>query len=164
MLAREKLPRMVVLKQFIDKECVVSCSGLWLRCAREVLRQNQINTYEFSSAIRQLLNKGRQKKLNILLVGPTNCGKSFLLNPLELIFKTFANPATGKYAWVGLDECEIGYLNDFRWSAELIAWNDLLLLLEGQTVHLPRPKNMFSTDMCIDRLNTIPIFGTSKSY
>ena len=39
----------------------------------------------------------------------------------------------------------------------------LLLLLEGQTVHLPRPKNQFSTDLCIDRNSTIPFFATSKS-
>ena len=72
------------------------------------------------------------------------------------MFKCFVNPATGKYAWVGLDECEVAYLNDFRWSAEIIAWNDFLLLLEGQTVHLPRPKNQFATDMVIDRENTMP--------
>ena len=78
------------------------------------------------------------------------------------MYKAFMNPATGKYAWVGLDECEVAYLNDFRWSAELIAWNDFLLLLEGQTVHLPRPKNQFVTDMVIDRTNTMPIFATSK--
>jgi len=74
----------------------------------------------------------------------------------------FVNPATGRYAWIGLDECEVAYLNDFRWSAEIIAWNNFLLLLEGQTVHLPRPKNQFATDMCIDRNNTIPFFATSK--
>ena len=86
-----------------------------------------------------------------MLTGPTNCGKSFLLNPLELIFKCFMNPAAGKYAWVGLDQCEVAYLNDFRWSEELIKWNDFLLLLEGQTVHLPRPKNQFATDLEIER-------------
>ena len=75
--------------------------------------------------------------MNILLVGPTNCGKSFLLNPLELIYKTFVNPAMGRYVWIGLDECEVAYLNDFRWSGELICWNDFLLFLEGQTIHLP---------------------------
>jgi len=77
------------------------------------------------------------------------------------------NPATGKYAWIGLDECEVTYLNDFRWTPEIIAWiiawSDFLLLLEGQTVHLPRPKNQFSTDLCIDRTNKIPFFATSKS-
>ena len=49
------------------------------------------------------------------------------------------NPAQGKYSWVGLDEFEVAYLNDFRWNGETIAWNDFLLLLEGQTVNLPRP-------------------------
>ena len=72
------------------------------------------------------------------------------------------NPATGKYAWVGLDECEVAYLNDVRWSPELIKWGDFLLLLEGQTVHLPRPRNIFATDLCIQRDNTLPIFATSK--
>ena len=71
-------------------------------------------------------------------------------------------PVTGKYAWVGLDECEVTYLNDFRWSPELIKWSDFLLLLEGQTVHLPRPTNIFATDLCIQRDNTLPIFATSK--
>ena len=117
--------------------------------------------YVFSAAVRKLLLTGRQKYLNLLLVGPTNCGKSSLLNPIELIYKTFANPATGKYAWLGLYECEVAYFNDFRWSSELIAWNDLVLLLEGQSVHLPRPKNEYATDMCIDRTNTIPVFAAS---
>jgi len=73
------------------------------------------------------------KNNNLLITGPTNCGKSFLLNPLEIVFKAFVNPANGKYAWIGLDECEVAYLNDFRWSQEMITWSDFLLLLEGQT-------------------------------
>ena len=143
----------------LEKECLSQCHGEWLVCAKQVLQQNGINLYCFASALRQLLQKGRQKRLNVLLIGPTNCGKSFLLNPLD---KTFINPATAKYAWTGLDECEVAYLNDFRWSPELIDWSDLLLVLEGQTVHLPRPKNVFATDLCIPRENTIQIFATSK--
>lgn len=162
-LARQQKERLQVVMDFTHTECVNDCNGQWLTCAREVLRNNNINCYVFADAVRQCLVKGRQKHVNILLVGPTNCGKSFLLNPLELMFKSFMNPATGRYAWVGLDECELAYLNDFRWSAELIAWNDFLLLLEGQTVHLSRPKNQFATDMVIERENTIPFFATSKS-
>jgi len=112
--------------------------------------------------MRQALRKGRQKNNNVLITGPTNCGKSFLLNPLEIVFKAFVNPANGKYAWIGLDECEVAYLNDFRWSPEMITWSDFLLLLEGQTVNLPRPKNLYASDMRIDRSNTIPFFATSK--
>ena len=98
-----------------------------------------------------------------MLIGPTNCGKSFLLNPIELMFKTFVNPAIDRYAWVGLDECEVAYSNDSRWTPEIIAWSDFLLLLEGQTVHPPQPKNQFATDICIDRTNTIPFLATSKA-
>ena len=98
-----------------------------------------------------------------MIVGPTNCGKSFLLDPLELIFKAFANPATTKYSWTNLENKEVAFLNDFRWSPESIAWSDFLLLLEGQTVNLPRPKNQFASDPLIDRSNNLAIFATSKS-
>ena len=53
------------------------------------------------------LKNGRQKQNNIMLVGPINCGKSFLLGPLELICKTFMNPSATSYAWVGLKECKL---------------------------------------------------------
>ena len=98
-----------------------------------------------------------------MIVDPTNCGKSFLLDPLELIFKAFVNPATTKYSWTNLENKEVVFLNDFRWSPESIAWSDFLLLLEGQTVNLPRPKNQFASDPLIDRSNNLAIFATSKS-
>ena len=46
------------------------------------------------------------------------------------------------------------FLNDFRWSDKIIPWHDLLLLLEGQTVHLPATKSLFERD--------VPIFCTGK--
>lgn len=157
---REASCRISLIREAAAKEC--DCNGEWMRCSREILAKNHINAFVFASALRQCFIKGRKKNTNVLLVGPTNCGKSFLLNPVELIFQTFVKPATSRYAWVGLDECEVAYLNDFRWTPEIIAWSDFLLLLEGQTVHLPRPKNQFATDMLIDRTNTIPFFCTSK--
>ena len=41
-----------------------------------------------------------------------------------------------------------------------LPWHDLLLLLEGQLVHLPAPKSHFAKDMVFDR--DTPIFATSK--
>ena len=67
------------------------------------------------------------------------------------MFKAFVNPATGRYFWVGPDECEVVYLNDFRWSTEIIAWSDCLLVVK--TVHLTRPKNQYATDMYIKLKN-----------
>ena len=52
------------------------------------------------------------------------------------------------------------FLNDFRWSPQVLPWHDLLLLLEGQTVHLPAPKTRYSKDIVFDK--DTPIFCTSK--
>ena len=79
--------------------------------------------------------------------------KSFLLKP-------FTNPATATYAWVGIEQAEAVFLNDFRWSKELIPWNELLLLLEGDTISIPASKTHFRQDL---RLSVdCPIFATSK--
>ena len=51
--------------------------------------------------------------------------------------------------------------NDFRWSKDLIDWNDLLLLLGGETVTLPAPKNIYSKDIVISA--DVAIFAASKS-
>ena len=96
----------------------------------------------------------------MIIVGPANCIKTFLLNPLNKIFSTFTNPATTSYAWVGAELAEVIFLNDFRWTPEILAWKDFLLLLEGQTLHLATPKSHFAKDILFDR-NT-PIFATSK--
>ena len=52
-------------------------------------------------------------------------------------------------------------LQDFRFSKEVITWKDLLLLLEGETVKLPAPKNHFANDVVIS--SAVPIFATSKA-
>ena len=156
--------RIQVISETLNSDCVETCrEKYWLKCAKKILRNNKINQYFFASAMRNALIKGTQKN-NILIVGPTNCGKSFLLNPLELIFNAFVNPATTKYSWTNLENKEVAFLNDFRWSPGSIAWsNFLLLLMVGQTVSLRRPKNQFASDPLIDRSNNPVIFATSKS-
>ena len=156
--------RIQVISETLNSDCVETCrEKYWLKCAKKILRNNKINQYFFASAMRNALIKGTQKN-NILIVGPTNRGKSFLLNPLELIFNAFVNPATTKYSWTNLENKEVAFLNDFRWSPGSIAWSDfLLLLMVGQTVSLRRPKNQFASDPLIDRSNNPVIFATSKS-
>ncbi len=160
-LQREKTSRMELIRKVANGECAKACEGRWLECAKEVLVNNKVHPILFAAAVRELLLLGRGKYRNIIIVGPTNCGKTFLLKPLELIFTTFSNPAADKYAWVGADNCEIILLNDFRWSKELIEWKSFLLLLEGDVVKLPAPKNHYSTDVAIEK--DTPVFATSKS-
>ena len=79
--------------------------------------------------------------------GPANCGKPFIVSPLKVIYKAFSNPAPGSFARIGAEEAEIIYLNDFWWHPKIIAWPQFLQALEGDTVHLPAPKNLCSKDI-----------------
>ena len=69
------------------------------------------------------------------LHGSSNCGKSFILSPLKVIFKnTFCNPPTCSSAWIGDEEARVTFLNDLRWELKLIAWADLWQALERDAV------------------------------
>ena len=67
------------------------CLGKWLVMAIDILNRNGIDVTVFAEAVRILLEKGRGKYHNIYLKGPTNCGKTFLLDPLNVIYNTFSN-------------------------------------------------------------------------
>ena len=54
--------------------------------------------------------------------------------PTEKHVCNFCNLATETFAWVGAEEAEIVTLNDFQWKPSIIAWADMLLLLEGDIV------------------------------
>ena len=160
-LERQQKSRMQLLEAAAQGDCAEGCNGDWMQCAYEVTTNNKVHPYVFADSVRNLLEKGRGKGRNILIVGPASCGKTFLLRPLVKIFHTFCNPSIDKYAWVGADKCEIIFLNDFRFAHELIAWEKLLILLEGDIVNLPAPKNHYASDVCIQ--SDVPLFATSIS-
>ena len=156
----EMKSRMEILCEKLGDDGCPGCDKLWLNCAMEVLRNNKVHPFIFAAALRDLLINGRGKFRNLLIIGPTNCGKTFMLKPLEFIYDVFLKSANDKYAWVGADSTEVILLQDFRWSREMIPWNDLLLLL-GETVKLPVPKNQFLSDVFV--VKDMPIFACSKS-
>ena len=158
-LARKQKSRMELLREFLDKDCVENCNGQWLAYALQTLQRNNFGVGEFSTAVRRLLQLGRGKHRNILITGPSNCGKSFMLNPLTKVFRSFTNPAQGTFAWIGAEKAEVIYLNDLRWSEKLIPWNNFLQLLEGAEVHLQAPKNHSPEDIKFSQ--DTPIFATS---
>lgn len=160
-LERSKKTRIQLLEEAQTRECIENCEGRWLQCAKEVLTTNGIGVREFANAVYTLLQKGRGKYRNVMLIGPANCGKTFLLKPLNVIYHTFTNPASGTFAWVGVQQAECIFLNDFRWNDKIIPWHDLLLLLEGEPVHFPAPKTHFAEDILLD--SDTPVFATSKN-
>ena len=87
--------------------------------------------------------------------------RTFIFTSRQIFFKAFCNPATGSFAWMGADEAEIIFLNDFRWSANVIAWANLLHVLEGDVVHLLAPKNLYRTDFELSA--DMPFFAISDA-
>ena len=102
-----------------EHPCVCEHHGQWMAMAKDVLINNYIGEDIFAKAIMELLQQGRGKHRNILLTGPANCGKTFLLGPVTKIFKCFQNPAASSFAWLGAEEAEVILLNDFRWSEKV---------------------------------------------
>ena len=131
-LKRSKLTRLEILEKcLLEDSCTPECNGQWLQCATQLLNWNNVSRRAFSEAVKNLLEKGRGKFRNILLKGPANTGKTFLLNPLSLVYKTFSNPASST-GWVRAERAEVIFLNNFRWNQQIIPWHELLLMLEGQ--------------------------------
>ena len=155
-LQRSKMTRIEILYSKLEGECEPECDSQWLRFAKEVLERNSIVRDDFAEAVRILLDKGRGKYRNLYLKGLCNCAKTLLLNPLNRIYKTFSNPASTTFAWVGAEQSEVVFLNDFRWSAQIILWHDFLMLLEDQTVHLPAPKTHYRQNILFQ--GDTPIF------
>ena len=143
-----------------EAQCTCNAKDEWHSCALQLLANNNIAVDNFANCAKQLLIEGCGKFRNIMLTGPANCSKTFLLNPLNKIFSTFTNPASTSFVWVGAEKAKVLFLNDVRWSPQIIAWHDLLLMLEGQLVHLPAPKSHFAHNLVFDK--DTPIFSTSK--
>ena len=102
-LERSKKTRVELLHEANESDCLENCNGQWLQCTVEVIENNQVPVHVFVDTVLILLTKGRSKYRNMMIVGPANCGKTFIFNPLTSIFQTFCNPASGSFAWVGVD-------------------------------------------------------------
>ena len=150
-LNRSKKSRLELLQDAAEGECVLGCEGQWQACAREVLEQNSICKEAFTNSIKDLLENRRSKFQNLMICGPANSGNTFILILLTSIYDTFCKPASSSFAWVGVENSECIFLNDFRWSAQVVQWHDFLLMLEGQMVHLPAPKTRYAKDIVFDK-------------
>ena len=159
-LKRKQMTRMEILQKALEGPCIANCNGEWLDVAEDTLARNNLSGGSFQSAVRELLEKGRGKYRNILIFGSANCGKTFLLNPLNVIYNTFTNPTTSNFAWVGAESAEVLFLNDFCWSPQVLPCYDMLLLLEGQTLYLPALKCHYAKDIVFE--TDTSIFCTGK--
>lgn len=170
-VAAMKKSRMEFVREIAanQKSCVCNQYGLWLVLAFDVCEKNNIPWKTLSNAFLNLLENGRGKNRNIILAGERNCAKTFLLEPLTLVFgkQCFHTPPSSTFGWMGVDKSLVIYLNDYRWKPENkkgnISWDELLRLLEGHHCTLPAPMNSCSDHIKLPASNDIPIFCTSRS-
>ena len=96
---------MLLLEEAGEGDCVNGAMASGDFVLTRSWKRNGIDVELFRTAVKDLLLCGRCKNRNLLLTGRTNCGKSFLLNPLKVIYRTFCNPVTGTYfmAWSVVD-------------------------------------------------------------
>ena len=76
--------RMDILTECLSEECGEGCNGVWLSSPKDVLANYSIPLKVFSDAVKDLLNHGRGKYKNIMIVGPANCAKHFCSTHLHL--------------------------------------------------------------------------------
>ena len=161
-----KRTRVEALKACLEVNCECPESGLWKTLALNTLRANEIDVSVFCAAVVESLEKGRSKGRNLFLMGRSNCGKSFLLRPLEKVFRCLTNPAGNLFSFAEIKDKEVVLLDDFRFIPNQdrpISWSQLLLLLDGATVHFSRPRTHFMEDVTVEASNTVPVFFTGKS-
>ena len=74
---------------------MANCNGVWLRMAEQILKNNKLHPFVFAKTLRTLIIiiKDQGKDRNVIMIGPANCGKTFLFLPMEKLFKVFCNPA-----------------------------------------------------------------------
>ena len=60
---------------------------------------------------------GRRKHKTVIIVGESNCAKTFPLEPLNSIFPVvFHTSAESRFGWMDVEKANIIFLNDFRWK------------------------------------------------
>lgn len=160
-LARMELDRLSILRECERLACTCETPMLWQTLANQVLQLNGIGIDTYTQAVLAAITLGRGKFRNILHIGGTNRAKSFLIQPLKLIYKAFNNPSRASFNWIGVDTSEVILLNDFRWGRDVLPWEQVLLLLEGDIVKFPAPKNQYGSD--IEMKVDTPIFATSRA-
>lgn len=125
-----------------DKPCV--CHGQGIPAAANILKWNKISVSLFADGVKQALIHGCSKGNNLLLVGATTSGKSWIIRPLTEIFTAFPTPAKeSNHPLQMLDLYEIIVWHDYRVDENKLGWSELLRLFEGKdplTICKPKPQ------------------------
>ena len=74
---RAKTSRMEIVRKAAEEDCAQQCEGMMPQCAYEVIANKKLQPYVFAAALPNLVEHGRGKIRNIIIIGSANCGKTF---------------------------------------------------------------------------------------
>ena len=138
--------RMDVLVESQERPCV--CGGAWPGAAVRLLRSNGINEATWQDAVLYSLEHGRSKGHLVCHAGlDANEGKSWMLEPLEAVFggpAVFSTPAKGGFPLLGLEDCRVVVLDDWRFNQDVLGYPLQLLWFEGKAIVIARPQNAYA--------------------
>lgn len=110
----------------------------------------------FSQAIKNT-GKSDGKFSNHFNQGSWQHWENFFISPLNAVYRSFSNPGTSTFGWVGRNRKSRRYFfKCLQMEPQIIQWHNLLQKLEGQSSHIPAPKSYFSKDLEFTR--DAPIF------
>jgi hypothetical protein len=166
--ARSKMTRLQILEAAaLEMDCTCTLGeggedGLWHKLAKDMLQKNELDG-PFQNALYRTLHLGRAKKTNLFLVGGSDCGKSFVLKPLSLIFRTYTKPDSGSYQLSSIVNKELVFLNDFEFDADVgktfMSWQYLKNFFEdSSSLTVGRPKNKGDN---VEWTSDAPVVGTA---
>ena len=99
-LERSRLQRLTILERALEELCQTAQ-------AKNLLWKNDILQEIFSTAVLKFLQEDRGKYKNLMLLGPANYGKTFLLGQIPVIYRVLTNLASTSFTWVGAENAEI---------------------------------------------------------
>ena len=157
------------MEEVVENRRNCSCGGgVWLALAFDLCEKNGLDSSYVGGLFYNCLAQGRSKHTNVIIIGESNCGKTFLLEPLSRVFEnTMHTPASSVFGWLGVETAQVVFLNDFRWvnpvtqKQGVITWDAFLRLLEGKNCALPAPMNSHASHIILPASNDVPIFCTS---
>jgi hypothetical protein len=146
-IKRSEQSRVDLLRAAGEAKCSCPKEGDWKSMAIDLLRHQQISAAQFASAVICALESGAGKAINVFIFGPTSSAKSWVIDPLRLIFSCHLTPPKrSTFPLQELPTKEVILWQDFRLDEDVLPWGSLLLLFEGTEVTIRRPRTEFPTD------------------
>ena len=117
-----------------------TCGGVWKPGAAFVLENNAECPNKFGHDICRALALGARRGVHIAMIGEPGSGKSMILQPLELIYKSMPPPEDGSsFPLAGLMDAETVLWQDFEYDNKTLNFSDLLRMAVGEKIGIRLP-------------------------